>query len=407
MLIISSTAVLNIKKKYDALSSILNERARRIWAATEAISYGKGGVTAVNQATSISRTTIYVGIKEIGFSSDNKLDSSRIRRIGSGRPSLVSQTKNIKADLEKLVEPHSVGDPESPLRWTSKSVRNLSAELNKKYTISFRSVSTLLQNMGYSLQGNKKTLHGNDSPDRNQQFEYINSKSKEFLSNKLPVISVDTKKKENIGEYKNVGKEYSQKGEPVKVNSHDFPNKKLGKVSPYGVYDIGNNNGWVSVGISSDTAQFAVNSIRSWWYNMGQKLYSPDVPDIYINADGGGSNGHRVKLWKIELQKLANELNKTIHVSHFPPGTSKWNKIEHKMFSYISKNWRGKPLITREVVVSLISNTTTTKGLKIESILDENTYEKGIKVSDEELSAISIIKDKFHGEWNYKISPQS
>jgi len=406
MIVISKESVLSIKTKYDILSPILNERAKRIWSATEAISYGQGGVTAVNKATSISRTTIYVGIREIRCIKNNKLNTHRMRISGSGRPSLVSKEINIKKDLEKLVEPYSVGDPESPLRWTSKSVRNLSKELNKKYKISFKSVSTILRSMGYSLQENKKTLGGNDNPDRNLQFKYINNKSKEFLDKNLPVISVDTKKKENIGEYKNEGKEYSLKGNPIEVNTYDFPNKTLGKVSPYGIYDIGQNKGWVSVGISADTAQFAVNAIRSWWYNMGQKLYPNNVPEIYINADGGGSNGHRVRLWKIELQNLANELNKTIHVSHFPPGTSKWNKIEHKMFSYISKNWRGKPLITREVVVNLIANTTTEKGLKIEAILDKNTYEKGITVSDAERDAISITKDKFHGEWNYKISAQ-
>ena len=277
---------------------------------------------------------------------------------------------------------------------------------NRNYKISFRSICDLLKKLGYSLQSNRKKLEGKNHPDRNAQFEYINNKSTEFLNEGHPVISIDTKKKENIGKYKNNGVEYAKQGKPIEVNTYDFPDKKLGKVSPYGVYDIGKNKGWVNVGISSDTAKFAVNSIRTWWQHMGKETYL-NTPQIYINADGGGSNGHRVRLWKTELQKLANEINKVIHVSHFPPGTSKWNKIEHRMFSYISKNWRGKPLETVETVINLISNTTTKKGLKIKAVLDKNIYKTGIEVSDEELDKVNIVRDEFHGEWNYKIVPQN
>lgn len=406
MIVISEEDILKIKARYDPLSSLLTERSRRVWAATEARSYGIGGVTAVHRATSISRNTIYSGLREIELDECDKLSSDRSRRSGAGRTSIVEKDKDIEKELEKLVDPYSRGDPESPLKWTCKSVRKLSDELKKKdYDISFRSVATLLKNIGYSLQGNKKVLEGTNHLDSNAQFEYINNKSTEFLEKGQAVLSVDTKKKENIGNFKNNGQEYSKKGQPIKVSSHDFPNKELGKVSPYGAYDIGSNKGWVSVGISADTAEFAVNTIRSWWYNMGNKLYQ-NSGKIMITADCGGSNGYRTRLWKVELQKLANEINKEIHVSHFPPGTSKWNKIEHRMFSYISQNWRGKPLVTKEVVVNLIANTTTKAGLKIMAMLDENTYQKGIKVADEELNQVNIIKDDFHGEWNYKILPQ-
>jgi len=292
------------------------------------------------------------------------------------------------------------------LLWTAKSTRNIANELSKKdFKISHSKVCDLLKKSGYSLQANKKTNEGGGHPDRNAQFEFINKKAKGFQKKNQPIISVDTKKKENIGNFKNNGKEYCKKKKPNEVNVYDFVDKKLGKVAPYGVYDIVQNKGWVNVGISSDTAEFAVESIRTWWQEMGKPIY-PKAKEIFITADGGGSNGSRVRLWKLELQKLANELNIKIHVSHFPPGTSKWNKIEHKMFSFISQNWRGKPLIDGATVVNLISNTKTKSGLEIKARLDERQYEKGIKVSDEELEKINIKKDKFHGEWNYAVSPK-
>tara|TARA_B110000046_G_scaffold142543_1_gene149381 strand:- start:31 stop:1251 length:1221 start_codon:yes stop_codon:yes gene_type:complete len=394
-----------IRKKFEDISFCLNERSRRIWAATEAKNYGFGGTKIVHDATSIDYKTIRVGLKELKDS--NRLESNRIRQKGGGRKNIDDKDPEIMKKLSNLVESNTRGDPESTLTWTSKSTYKLSEELiNLGHKITKNTVTKLLKKLGYSLQSNRKKLEGNQHPDRNAQFEYINNKSKDFLHKNLPVISVDTKKKENIGEYGNNGKEYNEKGKPTEVNTYDFPDKKLGKVAPYGIYDIGNNKGWVNVGISSDTAKFAVNSIRTWWYKMGSKVYKDKVTDkIYINCDGGGSNGHRVRLWKIELQKLSNELNKIIHVSHFPPGTSKWNKIEHKMFSYISKNWRGRPLISVETIINLISSTTTKKGLEIKAMIDKNKYETGIKVSDKELAKISIVRDKFRGEWNYEIRP--
>ena len=293
------------------------------------------------------------------------------------------------------------------MRWTSKSTRNISEELKEMgINASHALVARELSNMNYSLQANKKILEGSNHEDRNEQFEFINNKTKDFLKEAMPVISVDTKKKENVGNYKNNGKEYSKKGLPTKVNTYDFVDKELGKVSPYGVYDVDKNNGWVSVGVSSDTAEFAVNSIKEWWNEMGSAIYK-GTKAIYINADGGGSNGSRVRLWKMKLQELANEINLNIHVSHFPPGTSKWNKIEHKMFSFISKNWRGRPLLNRATVVKLIASTSTKTGLKVKAKLDTNEYEVGIKISDEDFKKICILKEDFHGEWNYIISPQS
>jgi hypothetical protein len=308
--------------------------------------------------------------------------------------------------VEKLVEPETLGDPESPLKWTSKSTRKIANELNRtKERASHSLVSRILSGLGYSLQANRKTDEGSrENPDRNAQFEFINKQTKSFQEKGHPVLSVDTKKKENIGNFKNAGKEYHKKGEPEEVNVYDFIDKTRGKVAPYGVYDLTKNKGWVSVGISSDTAAFAVNSIRSWWNLSGKQEYR-NAKEILITADCGGSNGYRVKLWKTELQKLATEIQKVIHVSHFPPGTSKWNKIEHKLFCFISKNWRGKPLIDRATVVRLIGNTRTEMGLTVQAMLDENQYEKGIKVSDEELNAVKLEKDNFHGEWNYKIHP--
>ena len=391
-----------ISEKYKEVSKYLNEKGRRIWAATEAANIGWGGITIVFEGTGIDHKTIRKGIAELN--AENK-ETNRVRKKGGGRKKLKDVDKELLKDLDYFVDPNTRGDPESPLRWTSKSTYKLAEALRKKgHKISQRSVYNLLIFLGYTLQSNKKIKEGTNHPDRDKQFKYINKRVKTFQRDNCPTVSVDTKKKENIGNYKNNGCEYNHKGEPEEVNTHDFMNKKLGKVSPYGVYDIGQNKGWVSVGISRDTAAFAVNSIRGWWYEMGKEIYQ-DSKKILITADCGGSNGYRVRLWKVELQKLANELGVEIHVSHFPPGTSKWNKIEHKMFSYISQNWRGKPLLTRETVVNLIANTRTQKGLEIKSMLDQNQYETGIKVSDEEMAGLNIRKAKFHGEWNYKVSP--
>ena len=374
-----------------------------MWAATEAKSFGWGGITVVSEATGVDPKTIRKGLLEID--DKQRVPADRIRNTGGGRKRLTETHTHLLDDLESLVEPDSRGDPESALRWTSKSTYKLSEELKRKgYGVSQRTVYSLLTDLDYSLQANKKTKEGTSHPDRDAQFHYIYEQVKHFQAHNNPIISVDTKKKENIGEFKNEGREYHKKGVPLAVNVHDFADKNLGKVSPYGVYDISKNKGWVNVGISADTAEFAVHSIRCWWYLMGKKAY-PCSRQLLITADCGGSNGHRVRLWKVELQKLATELKTEICVCHFPPGTSKWNKIEHKMFSYITKNWRGKPLITRETVVNLIASTKTTKGLEIRSMLDENVYEKGIKVTDEQLAAVNLLQADFHGEWNYTIMP--
>jgi hypothetical protein len=388
-----------IRQKYSSLVNCLNEKSRRIWAATEAKSIGRGGITIVHKATGLDYKTIRKGIADTVLNDD----IGTIRQCGGGRKKLVTKNSSLPRELELLVDPVTRGDPESALLWTSKSTYKLAAELNAKgIPISQKTVYSLLVDLDYSLQSNRKRHEGTEHPDRNEQFEYIYRKINLFQRTGDPTISVDTKKKENIGNYKNSGAEYHKKLNPTEVNMHDFPDKELGKVAPYGVYDIGKNAGWVCVGISSDTAEFAVNTIRCWWHVMGKKEYSK-CRRILITADCGGSNGNRVKLWKYELQKLANEIGITIHVSHFPPGTSKWNKIEHRMFSYITANWRGRPLISREAVVQLIANTTTTTGLKIKAVLDENDYTKGIKLSDDQLSAITEKKDQFHGEWNYQI----
>jgi hypothetical protein len=374
-----------------------------MWAATEAKSLGWGGITVVSEATGIDPKTIRKGLLELD--EKQRTPTDRIRAKGGGRKKLTERHEKLLDDLESLVEPDSRGDPESPLRWTSKSTYKLAEQLKRKgYSVCQRTVYSLLADLGYSLQSNKKVKEGTNHPDRDAQFHYIYQRVKYFQSRNNPVISVDTKKKENIGEFKNAGREYHKKGTPTEVNVHDFADKNLGKVSPYGVYDLSKNKGWVSVGISADTAQFAVHSIRCWWYIMGKGTY-PHGHELLITADCGGSNGHRVRLWKVELQKLATELEMEISVCHFPPGTSKWNKIEHKMFSYISKNWRGKPLITRETVVQLIAGTQTTKGLEIRAVLDENLYEKGVKVTEEQMASVHLVQADFHGEWNYTIMP--
>ena len=400
----NETTFFTIQSKYQKISPGLNEKNRRLWAATEAKALGRGGVSLVYRATGISRPTINRGIEEL---EDVKfMQAKSQRQKGGGRKKLTESNPDLLNALDALVDPTSRGDPMSPLRWTSKSTRKLATQLNLQgYKIEYKTVGTLLKKLEYSLQANKKVKEGKSHPNRDAQFHYINQSVMEMHKNGQPAISIDAKKKENIGEFKNNGEELCEKGKPILVNSHDFPDKKLGKVVPYGVYDLGKNKGWVSVGISADTAQFSVNTIRTWWYKMGQEIYK-DATMLFITADCGGSNGYRLRLWKTELQKLANETNLTIQVAHFPPGTSKWNKIEHRMFSYITKNWRGKPLITRETVVNLIGNTTTTKSLTIQSVLDENEYETGLEVSDKELEAVNIERHSIHPDWNYKIKPQ-
>lgn len=393
-----------VRKKYLLLKDTFNERTRRLFAAAEAHSLGRGGIAIVSRATGLERHTIGRGIKELFV--DKKLSIDCIRKQGAGRKKTVSIDKSLKTDLEKLIDPTTRGDPESRLRWTTKSLRNLSKELKKKHKTSHRMIAELLHEMEYSLQANKKTSEGNSHPDRNAQFENINQKVREQEKIGDPAISVDAKKKELVGNFKNQGQEWHPRGKPEEVQVHDFMIKELGKVCPYGVYDIIKNKGWVNVGVDHDTAAFAVESIRQWWYSMGKKEYQ-NAETILITADAGGSNAVRNRLWKWELQKLANEINKPISVSHFPPGTSKWNKIEHRLFSFISKNWRAKPLTCHEVIVNLISSTTTQKGLKVKCRLDKNKYQKGIKISDHEISKINIKRDNFLGDWNYIIFPSS
>ncbi len=392
-----------LREEYRILSSELNERGRRKWAALQAKYLGHGGKGVVHRATGLSYPTIRSGLRDI--ESEESVDTNRVRKAGGGRKHLTERYPDLLSSLEALVESSTRGDPETVLKWTSKSTSHLHEALAKNgYRLSQKSVYNLLVELGYSLQANRKVSEGGDHPDRDAQFLFINEKSLDFQERDQPVISVDTKKQELIGNFKNNGSEYHKKGQSPKVNVYDFLDKEKGKVAPYGVYDLAKNKGWVSVGISSDTAQFAVNSIRAWWQKMGEAQY-PSVSELYINADGGGSNGSRNRLWKRELQQLANELNITIHVSHFPPGTSKWNKIEHRMFCFISQNWRGRPLIDHATVVSLIGKTKTKTGLEIKATLDKKTYQKGIKVTDKEMKQINLLKDKFHGEWNYTIKP--
>lgn len=396
-----------IQKRFSNLAPFLNEKQIRLFAAVEAESLGYGGISAVSKATGVSRRAITIGIKELhGQNKNISTSTERARKLGGGRKKLIEKDKTLQESLEKLIEPFTRGDPESPLLWTAKSVRNLANELKKQgHSVSYQVVSELLHQMHYSLQANQKTIEGGKSPDRNEQFEYINHTVKTFQANNQPVISVDTKKKELVGLFKNAGRELHVEGFPEKVKVYDFPDPLLGKASPYGIYDMTRNEGWVNVGITHDTAQFAVQSIRSWWFSMGKACYK-NAKQLLITADGGGSNGSRVRLWKVELQKLANELVLEISVCHFPPGTSKWNKIEHRLFSFISQNWRGKPLTSHQVIVDLIASTKTEMGLKVNCQLDEENYPIGIKVSDEEISTVNIIKAPFHGEWNYTICPE-
>ena len=398
----------SIQDKYDSLLPYLNEKTRRIWAAIEARSLGWGGVTQVAIATGLSRTTIHAGMRLLEEQDGVKTedDSSRIRSNGGGRKLLEEQDAMLLSDLESLIEPMTLGDPESPLKWTSKSVVKLAATLNLGGNrISPKSVYNLLESIGYSLQSNRLTREGSSHIDRDDQFLHISSLIKHFQSQNEPVISVDTKKKELIGDFKNPGTEWCEKEQPVEVKMHDFVDPQLGKAIPYGIYDLTLNKGWVNVGIDHDTAEFAVESIRHWWYSMGKELY-PNSEHIMITADCGGSNSYRSRLWKLKLQEFATETGKSIHVCHFPPGTSKWNKIEHRLFCHITTNWRGRPLTSWQVMINLIRNTTTTQGLEVEAQLDENLYKTGIKVTDTELDAIAIERNSFQGEWNYIIKPK-
>jgi transposase len=394
-----------IRHRFDLLAPHLDERTRRLMAGAEAQTIGFGGISMVARGTGMSRQAISRGIEEL--KTPARTGSRGIRRAGGGRKKTVDTDPTLQEDLEKLINPTERGDPESPLRWTSKSVRHLAEELNRLgHQVSHRIVADILHALGYSLQANRKTLEGASHPDRDAQFENINRQAQEHFATADPVISVDTKKKELVGEFKNGGREWHPKGLPVKVKVHDFVEPELGRAIPYGVYDLATNSGWVSVGVDHDTATFAVETVRRWWYSMGVQSY-PTAKRLMITADGGGSNGSRVRLWKVELQKLADELGLPISVSHFPPGTSKWNKIEHRMFSFISQNWRGKPLVSHEVIVSLIAATTTAKGLKVRAELDRAEYPAGRAVSEREVAEVNLLRDSFHGEWNYTISPNN
>ena len=401
-----------LRSKYEMLSGRLDERSWRLCLASDAMALGRGGISLVARAAGVSRTTVHAGLRELrqtsagGAKGASDPRRGRIRRPGGGRKSLAETDETLLEDLNRMLDPITRGDPMSALRWTCKSTTKLAGELRKKgHRISQATVWRLLDELGYSMQSNRKGREGSDHPDRNEQFEFINASAEEFLGRGWPVISVDTKKKELIGPFKNAGREWQKKGQPVEVKMHDFADPALGKVIPYGVYDIGRNEGWVSVGISHDTAQFAVEAIRRWWRQMGRRAY-PAAPEILITADGGGSNGVRVRLWKAELQGLADELSLRLSVRHFPPGTSKWNKIEHRMFCHITENWRGRPLISRLAVVELIAATRTAQGLALYAELDETPYETGKTVSDEEMESLAIERCDFHGEWNYSLSPR-
>jgi hypothetical protein len=405
-----ASIVQSVRQKYQSLQLSMSERLRRLWAAAEAVSLGRGGITAVALATGLSRTTIWEGMNDLRGSGEDaggaSLPPGRSRRYGGGRKAAVKADPGLLSDLESLVEPTERGDPESPLRWTCKSTRKLAEQLRAKgHLVGERTVSAILHLRGYSLQSNRKTKEGGGHPDRDQQFEYINRRVRDFQRHGQPVISVDTKKKELIGDFKNGGREWRPGGCPEKVLVHDFKDKNLGKAIPYGVYDLTSDQGWASVGIDHDTARFAAETVRRWWKEMGVVAY-PDARRLLVTADSGGSNGCRSRLWKVAIQELADEIGLRIAVCHFPPGTSKWNKIEHRMFCHITGNWRGRPLRSLEIVVNLIGNTTTRSGLSIKAELDTATYPTGIEVSDVELAAVQLRAARFHGDWNYTISPR-
>lgn len=394
-----------IENKFHGLADELSERARRRWAAVEAISLGRGGISVVSAATGLAHSTIRRGIFEL--TRHDTPPTGRQRRKGAGRPGAEVVDPGIRAALERLVEPESRGDPQTPLRWTCKSTRRLAEELTAQgHPVGPTTVRQLLKKAGYSLQSNRKTREGQSHPDRDAQFRFINSRVKAQQRQGQPAISVDTKKKETLGNLKNAGQTWEPQGQPRKVDTHDFPDPKKGKAVPYGVYDLGHNEAWVSVGISSDTAEFAVESIRCWWKRLGRRRH-PQATRLLITADSGGSNSSRNRLWKMELQKLSNATGLAIEVCHFPPGTSKWNKIEHRLFCHVTRNWQGQPLETLEIVVNLIGATTTETGLKVYAELDGSTYEKGRKISDEEFAQVNLKPSRFHGEWNYVIRPNS
>jgi hypothetical protein len=393
-----------VRQRFADVESALNERQRRIWAAAEAKELGYGGVSTVARATGISRRAIHVGLCELA-DNPTAMPKERIRRPGGGRRPLTTTQPGLENALDALVEPTSRGDPMSPLRWTCMSVRRLAAELQRHgFQIGRQKIADLLHEMGYSLQANRKTREGTDHPDRDAQFEYINRHVKAFQHRGQPVISVDTKKKELVGDFRNVGREWRPQGQPLEVRTHDFQDDDLGKVVPYGVYDLTHNEAWVSVGIDHDTAEFAVASIRRWWRTMGKKRF-PNATRLLITADSGGSNGARSRLWKVALQRFADETGLEVGVCHFPPGTSKWNKIEHRLFCHITRNWRGQPLLSREIIVQLIGRTTTQAGLTVKASLDRRTYIQGIKVTNQELSQVRLHPAAFHGDWNYTIRP--
>ena len=395
--------VSDVRDRYNRISGSMNELSKRLWAGNECISIGHGGIGIVSSATGMARDTVVHGRNDVIA---KKNAGKRIREKGAGRKKSVDIIPGLQKALQGLVNPATRGDPMSSFLWTSKSLRKLSKELKKEgYDVSYRIVRILLRDMGYNLKGNKKVNEGKSHLDRDLQFEHINTNAKKFIEENQPVISIDTKKKELVGNFKNNGKEWKPKGEYDEVNVYDFMQLAEGKAIPYGIYDLKLNEGYVNAGIDHDTAEFAVESIRRWWNLMGRKRY-PDAHSLLITADGGGSNGSRVKLWKVELQRFATETGMEISVCHFPPGTSKWNKIEHRLFSFITKNWRGRPLISYEVIVNLIASTGTEKGLRVECSLDHDSYEKGIKISDEKMAELNISRDKFHGEWNYTIKPE-
>jgi hypothetical protein len=403
------TSLAVLREKYSALAPIMDERLHRLWAASEALALGWGGITLVAQATGLSQTTIRAGIAELKdpqpLAGEGTHEASRIRRRGGGRKPLTQTDQTLSRDLKDLVEPATRGDPQSPLCWTCKSTRHLAEALGEKgHQVSHQTVERLLRDMDYSLQANRKTQEGSSHPDRNAQFEHIARKVRSFQRRGQPVISIDTKKKELVGDFKNAGREWQPQGKPERVRSKDFKDEKLGKVAPYGIYDWTTNEGWVSVGIDHDTAEFATESIRRWWERMGSQAH-PQAKSLLVTADGGGSNSSRCRLWKVAVQRLADAIGLRISVCHFPPGTSKWNKIEHRMFCHITQNWRGKPLVSRAVIVSLIGSTTTRTGLRVNAELDTNLYALGIKVSDADLAAVKMKKEIFHGEWNYTVVP--
>ena len=393
-----------IARKYRVLQSEWTERQKRLWAASEALCHGHGGVSLVSRATGLSRPTINKGIRELN--NDERLPNNRVRREGGGRKKTGKTQPGLLPSLDALVEPTAKGDPMSPLRWVTKSTRRLRDILNEQgFAVSHMQVSRLLHELEYQLSGNRKSLEGGTNPDRNTQFEFINDQAAEFLKRNCPVISVDAKKKELIGNFKQNGRVWRPKGEPELVKVYDFIDKKLGKATPYGVYDLKKNLGWVNVGIDHDTGEFAVESIRRWWKHLGQGLY-PKAGKIYITADGGGSNGSRLRLWCYCLQEFSDESGLVIHVSHFPPGTSKWNKIEHRLFNHISMNWKGQPLVSMDVIINLIGNTTSQTGLKVYAMEDRNIYPTKRKISDEEMDVLNILKNDLLGKWNYIIKPR-